>query len=307
MTSGGLITGTPTTLGAKTVLLTLTDFDNRADTAQFNWTILPPPVVTSPGNQIGRTGVPLSLQLAATGGQAPMTWSATGLPAGLTLDVTTGLITGTPTTIQTTTTTIIAIAPGTPPRNSAPVSFQWQILVGPPVVVPQTPPALTIGTPVSFTLTATNGQLPLKWAAVDLPDGLTIDSATGTISGTPTAGTRFITTITVTDSANGSTTSQMVFGVAPRDGNDVVITSPDPANPDMSTPVGSSVSFTAVGVGATDAKNNWTAVNLPPGVTIVAKTGVVSGTPNTKGKYQVRLTVTNQQSTGHLMFVWNVT
>ncbi|MEU4767540.1 S8 family peptidase [Actinosynnema sp. NPDC023794] len=55
------------------------------------------PSVTPPGNQTGSVGTATSLQLKASGGAPPYTWSATGLPPGLTIAASTGLISGTPT------------------------------------------------------------------------------------------------------------------------------------------------------------------------------------------------------------------
>jgi subtilase family serine protease len=49
----------------------------------------------SPGNQTGTVGTAVSLQLSASGGTAPYTWTATGLPTGLSVS-SSGLISGTP-------------------------------------------------------------------------------------------------------------------------------------------------------------------------------------------------------------------
>ncbi|WP_251091707.1 alkaline phosphatase family protein [Streptomyces sp. Caat 7-52] len=64
--------------------------------------------VSSPGNRTGTTGRADSLQLTASGGTTPYTWSATGLPAGLSLDSAGGRITGTPATAGTSTVTVTA-------------------------------------------------------------------------------------------------------------------------------------------------------------------------------------------------------
>jgi hypothetical protein len=89
------------------------------------WTTTPAPVsVTNPGNQTGTVGTPISnLTLSATGGTPPYTWSATGLPAGLTIS-TSGVISGTPTTggtySVTATATDLANSPGS-------TSFTWTV------------------------------------------------------------------------------------------------------------------------------------------------------------------------------------
>lgn len=81
-------------------------------------------VVNDPGSQSGRRNVATSLQMSASGGTAPYTWSATGLPAGLSINATSGLISGTPTTVNTYSVTVTA-------RDSAArtgsVSFSWVI------------------------------------------------------------------------------------------------------------------------------------------------------------------------------------
>ncbi|GAB3690531.1 M4 family metallopeptidase [Actinocorallia lasiicapitis] len=83
------------------------------------------PSVTSPGNQSGTVGTAVNLQISATdpGGQA-LTYSATGLPAGLTINASSGLITGTPSAAGTSTVTVTA-------KNTANLtgsaSFTWTV------------------------------------------------------------------------------------------------------------------------------------------------------------------------------------
>ncbi len=62
---------------------------------------------SSPGNQTGTVGTAASLQLSASGGSGGYTWTATGLPAGLSIS-TSGLISGTPTTAGTSSVTATA-------------------------------------------------------------------------------------------------------------------------------------------------------------------------------------------------------
>ncbi|CRK55582.1 Alkaline serine exoprotease A precursor [Alloactinosynnema sp. L-07] len=54
------------------------------------------PVVADPGDRTGVMGMAVSLQLTATGGTTPYTWSAANLPPGLTVAAATGLVSGTP-------------------------------------------------------------------------------------------------------------------------------------------------------------------------------------------------------------------
>ncbi|MFC9690889.1 M4 family metallopeptidase [Kribbella sp. NPDC056951] len=82
------------------------------------------PAVTNPGSQTSTVGTADTLQLAATGGTTPYSWSATGLPAGLTVNASTGLISGTPTTAATSSVTAkVTDAAG----KTASVSFSWVV------------------------------------------------------------------------------------------------------------------------------------------------------------------------------------
>ncbi|GAA0953471.1 hypothetical protein GCM10009554_57880 [Kribbella koreensis] len=85
------------------------------------------PTVTNPGAQTSTAGTADSLQLAATGGTTPYSWSATGLPAGLTVNASTGLISGTPTAAATSTVTAkVTDAAG----KTGTVSFSWVVSGG---------------------------------------------------------------------------------------------------------------------------------------------------------------------------------
>ena len=81
--------------------------------------------VTPPGNQTGTAGTAASLQISATdtaGGT--LTYSATGLPPGLSINTSTGLISGTPTTAGTSTVTVTA-TDSTGPSGST--TFTWTV------------------------------------------------------------------------------------------------------------------------------------------------------------------------------------
>src|SRR5581483_9112663 len=82
--------------------------------------------VTNPGAQTGTVGTPASLQIQATDSASGQTlsYSANGLPTGLTINSATGLISGTPTTANTFNVTV-SVSDGTGASNSA--SFTWTI------------------------------------------------------------------------------------------------------------------------------------------------------------------------------------
>ncbi|SFC52910.1 hypothetical protein SAMN04487968_107185 [Nocardioides terrae] len=93
--------------------------------------------VTSPGDPSVTVGTPLApITLSATGGTAPYYWSSTTLPAGVTLDRATGVISGTPTATGSTTVTVTATDASTPAKTG---TASFKITVNPP------PTMLSIG------------------------------------------------------------------------------------------------------------------------------------------------------------------
>jgi hypothetical protein len=177
--------------------------------------------VTNPGTQTSKVATAASLQVQATDsatGQT-LTYSAAGLPAGLSINSSTGLISGTPTTAGTS--TVTATATDTTGASGS-ASFSWTVhpaSTGNTVTV--TNPGSqtwTVGTAASLQVQATDsasGQT-LTYSAAGLPAGLSINSSTGLISGSPTAASTGSATVTATDStsAAGSATFSWTVSTA---------------------------------------------------------------------------------------------
>ena len=175
---------------------------------QSNSTTTNTVTVTNPGSQTGTVGTAASLQIAATdsaSGQT-LTYSATGLPAGLSINSSTGLITGTPTTAGSNSVTVTA-KDTTGATGSA--SFTWTINSATGNTVTVTNPGSqtgTVGTAVSLQIHATDsasGQT-LTYSATGLPAGLSISSTTGLITGTPTTAATSSVTVTVKDTTGAT-------------------------------------------------------------------------------------------------------
>lgn len=162
------------------------------------------PIVTS-SLPDGTVGVSYSTTLQASEGVTG-SWSATGLPADLTLDASTGAITGTPTAEGSNSVTV-TFAYGE--NQTATATFTLTIAeassdepgVNPVIQITTT----TLGTGVanqSYTYPLqVSGSTAGTWSAANLPGGLVIHEQTGVISGTPTYEGTFSVTVTYTDAA----------------------------------------------------------------------------------------------------------
>jgi len=165
-------------------------------------TINPPPlVVTCSAINMATVGVPFnSPVMTVTGGTPPYTFSVSSgtLPPGLTLNTSTGAISGTPTAPGTFTIKV------TDANGAMGTGCSITVNPGPPVVTCSAINTGTVGMPFnSPALTVTGGTAPYTFSVSSgtLPAGLTLNASTGAITGTPTAPGTF--TIKVTD-ANGA-------------------------------------------------------------------------------------------------------
>jgi hypothetical protein len=219
----GLIHGIPTT---KYEVATTFNFEVKATDASGATISKALAITISPVLTINTTQLPtVSLNasynqaLVATGGRVPYTWSVTSgsLPNGLNLAPATGVISGS------------ATAPGT-------YNFGIQVTDADAISVPQTlsitvggsttSTSLSISTTnlpsgevtkayTTVTLSATGGTVPRTWSLISgtLPPGLSLASATGIISGTPTSAGNYDLIFQVTDSDMKSTTKSLAISV----------------------------------------------------------------------------------------------
>lgn len=151
----------------------------------------------------GMVGLIYQTTLTASGGIAPYVFSVSSgtLPAGTALAPSTGVISGTPTTATPSTFTIQVSDAEVP---AAIASQSYTVTVFPMLtIVTGSLPAANIGVSYSATLVASGGVSPYTFAVTtgSLPAGVTLNSTTGVISGTPSAAGSFTFTVTVTDAA----------------------------------------------------------------------------------------------------------
>jgi hypothetical protein len=154
-------------------------------------------------------------------------------------------------------------------------------------------PSGTIGAPYTAPIAVSGGNSPFNFSATGLPSGLSINSATGTISGTPQgpAGTASVT-ITVTDRKNATATANLSLPIAaPQSGTLAITTTSLPA-----ATVGASYSGTVQATGGT-TPYTFNATGLPSGFTINASSGSITGTATQSEVGTASVTVTVLDST----------
>ncbi|UWZ83402.1 putative Ig domain-containing protein [Occallatibacter riparius] len=170
------------------------------------------PQITAPClviNAIQGTAITPATMQATGGAGGPYTYTATGLPAGLTMS-TGGTISGTPTVNGTFPYTVTITDKA---GNTGTVTCS--ILVYAPISAPCTLINAKQGTAITpVTVVATGGAGGYTFTAAGLPNGISISSS-GTISGTPTVSGTFPYTITITDSAGNQGIVTCSITVAP--------------------------------------------------------------------------------------------
>ena len=145
----------------------------------------------------------------ANAGGAITSWSvAPALPAGLTLNTATGVISGTPTSSQSATTFTVTAGNVTGSSSTA-ISIEITgLLAAPDISYGNSSAVLTASSFASLNAPANSGGQVAAWSvAPALPAGLSLDSATGVISGIPTAAQTAINyTVTATNASGSDST-----------------------------------------------------------------------------------------------------
>ncbi len=290
--SQGVISGTPTTLGNYPFTVQVTDAASMSSTKALSIYIEGVVSITPTLLLTGAAGVPYSQTLAASGGLQPYTWcvlagtpaacdpTQASLPAGLSLNTTTGVISGTPATNGPPTSFMIQVADSetTPAIGSS--NFTITIMS----IVTSSLPSGYINIPYSTTLTVAGGNPPYTWSSVvGLPPGLTLDPAcagtkltTCAITGTPTQQGYYNVALRVFDGEKNPALALanlplVIYGGPPL----LVTTTSLPAGI-----VGIPYSATLMASGGTPPYVLWMLASgsLPAGLSLDPN-GVISGTP----------------------------
>ncbi|MEU8661831.1 putative Ig domain-containing protein [Actinoplanes philippinensis] len=201
----GVLTGTPTTAGVFPITVKVEDANRKSAQVTFNLTVVPykPPTITVPAALQVNYNAAVSATATGANGDLKYTYTAAGLPSGVTVNASTGALSGAPKVAGRYLPTI-TVTDG----RGATASGSFELVVNSTAVLNFTSPALVgadrtgkVGTAVNLPVT-TNSQLltltGLTFDAPALPPGLKWNNGKDAIIGTPTTAGTYQVTVTAT-------------------------------------------------------------------------------------------------------------
>jgi hypothetical protein len=290
LSSSGVISGTLLNANSPQnfpVNIQVTDALNRSIYVTFILVVQAPISVTTnaPGSFQFDTGSTYvqppsgnnSMTFLVSGEMPPYTWTAAGLPPGLNIDRSSGVIVGTPTQAGTFSATITATDSQ---GRSGSLRLNLPVVTTPLVITTSTLPSGTVGVAYNQFLDAQGGsQSGYTWSvAGNLPAGLTAHSPAGCssicgyqISGTPIQAGSFILTVSVTDSIQ--TKAQQIFTLVINSGTPPKITT---STLSLAT-IGQAYSFPFQATGGTPPYH-WSLMGPSPDSNLqLSSAGVIAG------------------------------
>ena len=290
----GTLSGTPAagTAGSYPLTFAASNGVGTAASQSFTLTVNRAPAITSASSTTFTVGTAGTFTVTTTGSPTPTLTEAGTLPSGVTFSSSngTGTLSGTP-AAGTAGSYPLTFAASNGVGTAASQSFTLTVNQA-PAITSGSSTTFTVGSSGSFTVTTTGSPISTLTETGTLPSGVTFSSSngTGTLSGTPAAGTAGSYPLTFAASNGVGTAASQSFTLTVNGG--VTGTAPSITSASSTTfTVGSSGSFTVTTTGSPTPTLTETGT-LPSGVTFSSSngTGTLSGTPaaGTGGSYPLR-------------------
>jgi hypothetical protein len=270
LNAAGQLTGVPTDIGTFPYTLSVSDSTGASATQLCTLTVTANLTILTTSVPDASQGSLYSQTLNASGGKAPYTWTllSGALPPGVNLS-SAGLLSGSATQLGLFNFTVKVMD-----SSGASAQKPFSINVSSGLVVAACPPSgIEIGLQVGVSLAAVGGTSPYKWSVSSgsLPPGLALDPA-GTINGTPTQSGSAQFTLVATDNTNQTASRQCTMNVQPA----LSISTSSLASSIAGAPYSDTV---AASGGQPPYIWSTTGGSLPPGLSLNAGTGQITGTP----------------------------
>lgn len=276
----GWITGTPPAAGTFTLNLGASN-SYHGTSSSLLLTISPPrPVIISSLTAEGRRNDPFVYQISAT--QSPTSYTASTLPGGLSLNTTSGLISGTPSVSGSFTITLGAVNAGG--TGNATLLLTIAPPIPPPVILSPEIGAGFVNTALSIQATA--AYAPTSYSLLNAPAWLSVNAA-GLLTGTPTASGTFTFKLRGTNASGAGAYKDITFQIEP-----------NPQAPSITSLVeargrkGDAFNYALT---ASPAATSFALVSgsLPTGINFSTATGAFSGTPSVTGTFNLVVAASN--------------
>jgi hypothetical protein len=217
--STGVISGTPTTLSPSASYVITATNSGGSTTVSVSLTVndVVPSALSYTGQTTFTKGTAIvALSPTISGGPVLSYTIAPALPAGLSINSSTGVISGTPTALAPSASYVVT-ATNSGGSTTASVSLTVNDVIPSALSYPSSAPFVRGTAIVALSPTVSGGPVMSYTIAPALPAGLTINSSTGIISGTPTALAPSASYVVTATNSGGSTTASISLTV-----NDVV-------------------------------------------------------------------------------------